>query len=223
VTLAALGALAVAFTGACGGHTPQIPDPRPIVNFTGARIRVDKARMDSINDWVTKEQDDISKDPAFMIMNTPTPDKSAYPWEHMRMSNDTVMVYFYNQVPETNLPFEIYGHLHLMAKMGRLAEWLPEAPAATGFDLERAILARVSDAWLLARTVYNAAPYAPLDELIYAKEAGYLDAFIFTSRPDKFAEARAKWARENPDAPEKYRAWFVKTFNREPPGLRTGG
>ena len=29
--------------------------------------------------------------------------------------------------------------------------------------------------------------------------------------------------RENPDAAERYRSWFVQTFNREPPGLRTAG
>jgi hypothetical protein len=222
LALGALGALAVALVGACAGHTPQIPDPRPIINYSGARIRVDKARMDSINQWVTREQDNITKDPAFMIVSNRTAN-DVYPWEHMRISHDTAAVYYNAQSPESDLPFEIYAHLHLMAKMGRLGEFLPQAANATGFDLERAILAKVADAWLLARTVYNAAPYEPLDELVYAKEDGYLDAFIFTARPDHFADARRKWAEENPDRAKEYRTWFLKTFNREPPGLRAGG
>jgi hypothetical protein len=59
-----------------------------------------------------------------------------------------------------------------------------------------------------------------LDELAYAREAGFLEAFIFTARPDEFAAARAEWARANPGAVERYREWFLDTFNREPPGLR---
>ena len=124
------------------------------------------------------------------------------------------------RAPDARVVFEIYGHLHLMARMGRQEEWLPEAPTATGYDLERAILSRISDAWLLGRTTFDTQPYAPLDELIYAKENGHLDAFIFTARPDEFAEARAEWARSKPGEAEAYRQWFLQAFSREPPGLR---
>jgi len=214
------GVLLLLLAAACGGHTPQIPDPRPIVNFNGARIHVERARMDSINEWVNREQDNITNDPTFMVETRPSVDE-VYPWDRMEISNDTVRLYFDARAPDSRIPVETYGHLHLMAKMGRLQEFLPEAATATGFDLEKAILGRVADAWLLGRTVYDVSPYAPLDELIYARDAGYLDAFIFTARPDEFAEARAEWARENPGRAEEYRTWFRKTFNREPPGLRT--
>jgi hypothetical protein len=219
----ALGIVAALAAAACsGGHGPAIPDPRPIVNFAGARIHVDKDRMAAINDWVNKEQTNITNDPAFFVDVKMAADE-VYPWERMRMSNDTVDVYIDPRAADSRLPLEIYGHLHLMAKMGRLEEWLPEAAGATGYELERAILSRVSDAWLLGRTVFDVPPYGPLDELIYAKESGYLDAFIFTARPDEFAEARGKWARENPGKSEEYRTWFLQTFNREPPGLRVTG
>jgi hypothetical protein len=107
-----------------------------------------------------------------------------------------------------------------MTTMGRQEEWLPEAPEAAGYELERAILSRAADAWILGRAVYNTVPYGPLDELAYAKEAGFLDAFIFTARPSEFAPARAEWVRANPGEMERYRDWFLETFNREPPGLR---
>jgi len=51
---------------------------------------------------------------------------------------------------------------------------------------------------------------------MYAHENGYLDAFLFTARPDAFADARSEWARESPEAAERYRSWFLETFNREP-------
>jgi hypothetical protein len=206
-------------TASCGGGQPSIPEPRPIIIFSGARIRVDPDSMQAVNEWVTREQKNIEEDPGFLVKTELAVD-AVYPWEGLQIQGDTVSVRVDPRAPDTRLPFEIYGHLHLMAQMGRQEEWLPEAPTATGYDLEHAILARVADAWLLGRTVFDTAPYGPLDEMIYAKDAGYLDAFIFTARPDEFGEARAAWAGEHPNAADTYHDWFVKTFNREPPGLR---
>lgn len=205
----------------CGGGAPEIPDPRPIVIYSGARIRVEAEEMREINEWVTREQTNITEDPTFLVETRVAPDE-VYPWEGMEIEGDTVRIYVYPGAPDTRLPHEIYGHLHLMVEMDRQEEWLPEAPDATGFDLERAILARVAESWLLGRTTFDTAPYGPLDELMWAWRDGWLDAFIFTARPDEFGQARLQWARENPDAAEDFRAWFLETFNREPPGARAG-
>jgi hypothetical protein len=216
--IAGLGGL----LSACAAGAPDIPAPRPIVIYSGARLRADPDSMKAVNAWVTREQDNIVNDPGFFVgFNLAV--EEVYPWEGLEfLGNDTVNYRIDPRASDARLVFEIYAHQHLMARMGRQEEWLPEAPTARGYDLERAILSRVADAWLLGRTTFDTQPYGPLDELIYAKDAGFLDAFIFTARPEEFAEARALWARENPDAAERYRSWFVKTFNREPPGLRAG-
>lgn len=217
----ALLAVAGLLAGGCAASMPDVPEPRTIIIHSGARINADHERMKEINKWVTEEQDNIVRDPSFLVALEVT-EGLVYPWEDMEIEGDTVRPRVDPRAPDTRLVMEIYGHLHLMVLMGRQAEWLPEAPEATGYELERAILSRTADAWLLGRTVFDTAPYGPLDELIYAKEAGFLDAFIFTARPDEFARERAAWARENPGETERYRNWFLETFNREPPGLRTG-
>jgi len=212
---------ASALLAGCGAAQSTIPEPRPIINYAGARIRVDKERMQAVNEWVLRQQDNIERDPGFWVISDLAVEE-VYPWEGLRFAgSDTVRVRVDPRAPDSGVVFQLYGHFHLMSRMGRLEEWLPEAPTATGYDLERAILSRVSDAWLLGRTVFNTQPYAPLDELIYSKENGYLDAFIFTARPEEFAEARAEWARADPGEAEAYRQWFVQTFSREPPGLRS--
>lgn len=203
----------------CGPATPELPTPRPVIIHSGARIKADEVRLDSINAWVSREQDNITNDPSFLI-DTRSSTSEVYPWSHIEYGKDTVRIWVDQQYPDAVVPFNIYAHLHLMVRMGRQAEWLPEAPHAQGFELEQAILARVADAWLLARSVYGAAPYAPLDEIMYAHENGYLDALIFTARPREFVDARTQWAREHPEATTQYRNWFAQTFNREPPGLR---
>jgi hypothetical protein len=154
------------------------------------------------------------------VITRPTADE-AYPWEQLNVREDSVTVRVPMGVQDAHLVYQIYGHLHLMVEMGRQEEWLPEAPNAVGYELERAILSRTADAWILGRTVFNTQPYGPLDELAYAKEAGHLDAFVFTARPNEFVSERAAWVRANPGQMERYREWFLDTFSREPPGLRT--
>jgi len=204
---------------ACAAAGPAIPVPRPIVVHSGERIRVDQERMEEVNAWVTREQRNIQEDPSFWVVTSPVMGEPL-PWEGMRISQDTVTLQVPIGASDASLVYQIYGHQHLMVTMGRQEEWLPEAPDAVGYELERAIVSRVADAWILGRTVFDTQPFGPLDELAYAKEAGFLDAYIFTARPDDFAASRSEWARENPGRTETYREWFIDTFNQEPPGLR---
>jgi len=62
-----------------------------------------------------------------------------------------------------------------------------------------------------------------LEELVYANENGYLNAMLLTARGDEFKEERQAWLKDDPEALERYRRWFVDTFSREPPGLRETG
>jgi len=176
--------------------------------------------MKEVNEWVAREDVNIEEDPSFMVITSPVVSEP-FPWEGMVLGTDSVTVQLSLGARDAELVYQIYGHLHLMVQMGRQEEWLPEAPAAVGYELERAIVERAADAWILGRTVFDTAPFGPLDELAYSLDAGFLDAFIFTARPGEFAASRAEWARANPGETERYRDWFVQTFNREPPGIRT--
>jgi hypothetical protein len=211
--------VALAAASGCSSGAPVIPPPRPIIIHSGARIRADHEEMKVVHEWVTREQDNIANDPSFWVVSSPVLEET-FPWEGMVISNDTVTVRVPLGATDGQLVYQIYGHLHLMSTMGRQEEWLPEAPDAVGYELERAIVARAADAWILGRTVFDTQPFGPLDELAYAKYEGFLDAFIFTARPDDFAASRAEWARSNPGESDRYRSWFLETFNREPPGIR---
>ena len=204
----------------CAGVMPEIATPRPIIIHSGVRLRVEHERMIVVNEWVVREQENIVEDPTFLVVTIPSIN-DVYIWDQLEIEGDTVRTPVNASAADSRLVHEIYAHLHLMVDMGRQDEWLPEAPDAVGYALERAILARVADAWLLGRTVFGVAPYGPLDELMYAKEAGFLDAFVFTARPSEFALVRAEWASANPGEIDRYRDWFLETFNIDPPGLRS--
>ena len=169
--------------------------------------------------WIRVQQENITADPSFWIIANSVPTQN-YPWEGLRISNDTTQVGVPLSAPDAGSIMSLYGHFHMMKVMERLEEFLPEAMDAEGYELEKAILTRVSDAWLYGRAVFDMMPYGPLDELLYSAEYGYLDAFILTARTDEFEEERKEWIEANPGGPDEYRRWFIETFEREPPGLR---
>jgi hypothetical protein len=216
----------LAFVGAavtaCSGGAPDLPEPRPIVIRSGARLYAEQARMDTTDTWVRAQSENIEMDPTFMIESVPR-DTPSYPWESLFIIADTAKIGVQMGFDLAQSVFQLYAHYHLMKEKGRIEEFLPGGGDLEGFALERAILARVADAWFLARAVYQSVPFEPLEEILYANENGYLDAMILTAREEEFEEERAAWLEEDPAGLDRYRAWFLETFSREPPGLRKTG
>ncbi len=204
--------------GGCATGQVEAPSPRPIIVSSGERLRADTARIDSIFAWLTVQTRKIQEDPTFLIAETPTA-RETLPWKTLTLIGDTAKIQYDRAHPDITTAYDVYAHLHLMKKMGRLDEWLPDHADAEGFELERVIVDRMADAWLLGRTSFDAPPYTPLDELIYAREAGYLDPYLLVARADEFPQDKADWEQANPGKLDEYRAWFMRVFRREPPGM----
>jgi hypothetical protein len=174
--------------------------------------------MDTIYMWLTEENENIELDPTFLIDNVPAA-RESLPWETLRIVGDTARLQFDRAHPDVITPFNIYAHLHLMRELGRLDEWLPDHAEAEGFELERAIVIRMADAWLVGRAIFDAPAYRPLDEVVYAREAGFLDAYLLVARAEEFPEERERWEEEEPGRLEEYREWYRRVFEGDPPGL----
>ena len=219
-----LGLMASVAAAACGSGEVSLPPPRPIVVTSGERLRADPERMDSIYAWLQLENANIEEDPSFLIEGVPAA-RQSLPWQTLTINEkaDTARFQYDRAHPDVTTAFNVYAHLHLMKRRNLLSQWLPEHANEEGFDLERAIVGRVADAWLLGRAVFDAPAYQPLDELVYAKEAGYLDAYLLVARPQEFADARQRWEAEKPAEREAYRTWFRRAFNKEPPGVEATG
>lgn len=207
---------------ACGSSGEALPTPRPLIIHSGARITADPEKMEEVDRWIRDEITAIQEDPSFLVSRVEV-EQETYPWDGLEIIGDTVRFRIEHAANDALTSYEIYAHLRLMEAMGRLQEWLPRAPQLDDYGREREIVDRTADSWLYGRAIFDAQPYRPLDELIYARDAGWLDAFIFTAQPDRFAAARAAWLQENPGVEEEYRSWFQDTFSRNPPGMRGEG
>ena len=217
--LTAVLAATLGWAGCGSGRTVMVPPTRPIIVSSGERLRAAPERMDSIVVWLEAETINIQEDPTFLIRAVPTA-RETLPWLGLTIEGDTASIQYDRAHPDITTVFDVYAHLHLMKSMGRLDEWLPEHADKEGFELEREIVARAADVWLIGRAAFGAPAYGPLDELIYAREAGYLDPFILVARSEEFAEERAAWDAERAEELAAYRTWFRRVFDREPPGLR---
>ena len=200
---------------ACASQVPAIM-PRSIVVYSGERIQPESARMEEVEAWLTPELDRINLDPAFLIRLSAVREE-VYPWDGLEIVADTADLVLTDTAADAEAPFLVYGYLRLMDSRGLLVEAYPGTEGLTGYALERAILERVAEVWLLGRSVFDTQPYGPLDELVYAREFGFLDDFIFATQPDRFPGEEDAHRTENPGREEEFRRWFQNTFGSDGP------
>jgi len=209
-----LGALAL---GGCAG-TPAPPQTRTVVNFTGQRIQADPEAMVEVDKWLRPQLDDIERNPGFLIRLLQE-DRTLYPWETLEITGDTAQLSVQRGTSDAETPFLLYAHFRLMSGRPEMERWLPEGVGLEGVPLEVAILERIAQVWLLGRSVFDTSPYGPLDEILYAREGGFLQELVLATQTERFAQERDAYFAEQPEREEAFRSWFLRTFEREGPGF----
>lgn len=213
----------VATMAACAQRAEVAPDPRPIVNRQGARLSLEDDRAQEIFRWVDTQIEEIEQNPSFWVITTGS-SSDLLPWETLDLTptGDSATVQFPTTVPDVQQVYQIYAHLHITRVRGTIAEWLPGADTLSGWDLEVATVGRMAEAWLLGRASYNFTPYAPVDQLVYASEAGMLEPLLLSLRGFEYPEARDAWLEENPDGEAEFRAWYESTLGGVPEPIAGG-
>jgi hypothetical protein len=209
-----LALAAVSSLVGCASSAAEAEPPRPIVIQSGERLNVERERMTEILTWVQAEIDNIEQDPTFLIDIQPA-STDVYPWETLRIEGDTARVQARRTNPDLASVYQIYAHLHLMRSMDRVDDWIPGGSAMDEWTFEQEVVGRLTDAWLLGRASYGFVPSRLMDELMYAKEAGQLEAMLLTIRGFEFPEERDAWLAARPGADERFKAWYRETFGRE--------
>lgn len=200
----------------CGSGGPsQLPEPRPLIIQSGARLTMtDDVRMREVYDQVDDLMNVIITDPSFLI-SSDSDARDVYPWETLEVVPDTAYIRFQRTAPDIRDPYQIYAFLHLMREEGRIGDYLPEAEGVDDWTFELEAMKTAADAWLLGRAYFDLAPYSLMDEVMYASEAGYLPELLLALRPGEFEEARETL---DPVRQRAFESWYRETFGDDPPG-----
>ncbi|MFO7586781.1 MAG: hypothetical protein R6X22_01795 [Gemmatimonadota bacterium] len=137
---------------------------------------------------------------------TPEP---AFPWNAVEPESDsTVVVATPGNLREAGRAYENYAVL----RMHVIRERDPDAPCDSIVTWEAEAVSAFADGWIVARTLFGGPPFAPLDEIAFARAGGHLEALI-ADRQDRWAGACAgEWATAHPGAVEAYRTWRETGF-----------
>ena len=210
------GVLFAAGLTGCAAPLPP-PQTRSVIVYTGERILPSSERMAEVEAWLQPVVEDIGLNPTFLI-RVIQEDVTRYPWDALDLVADTADVRVADAALDGETPYMIYAFLRLMQERDAVDEWIPEAEGLEGFQVEEAIVSRIADVWLLGRSVFDTQPFGPMDELLYAKEFGYLTDFLLATQGDRFTEAADQYREANPDKAVEFRDWFLRTFERDGPG-----
>lgn len=142
----------------------------------------------------------------------PSTPRPAYPWNAVIPQSDSVV----NVVTPGNLrEADRAYHNYAVMRMRVIRGTDPDDPCDALVERERVVLSSFVDGWVLARTLFGGPPFAPLDELAFARDAGHLPALLAAYRDVSVGACAATWAEEHPAEIAAYRAWRDEAF----PGL----
>ena len=103
----------------------------------------------------------------------------------------------------------------------------PDVSCEELFDRELAAVGGFVDGWIAARTIFGGPPFAPLDELAFARADGVLEGLIAERGDRQLGGCLAVWRAAHPEAVEAYRAWrrarYLGTGGDEGSGAAHGG
>jgi hypothetical protein len=220
---AVVGVVMAATVGACAQRPEVVQEPRPIVNRQGTRLSLEDDRAQEIFLWVDAQIAEIQQNPSFWVITSPS-SSDLLPWETLDLTptGDSATVQFPTTVPDVQQVYQIYAHLNITRVRGEIAAWLPGADTLTGWDLEVAMVERMADAWYMGRASYSFTPYPPVDQLVYASEAGMLEPLLLSLRGFEFPDARDAWIEANPGGEAEFRAWYESTLGGTPEPIAGG-
>jgi hypothetical protein len=128
----------------------------------------------------------------------------AYPWNAVRPESDsTARVRVPANYREARRAYYAYAV--------RIMEAIRGSPPSTrcGASVRREVdaVSAFVDGWIVTRTLFGGPAFPPLDALVFARDAGHLQAALVELGGSRLGGCARRWARQNPEAVEAYRAW----------------
>lgn len=143
----------------------------------------------------------------------------AYPWAAVRVRSDsTAQVSVPGNYREGRRAYYNYA----VKKMELVRSETPASSCATAVEREVELVSAFVDGWIVARTLYGGPAFAPLDALVFARDAGHLPAMLVDLGDSAIGGCLDRWRRQHPDRIAAYREWREGHFDAPRPAERAG-
>ena len=138
--------------------------------------------------------------------------EAAYPWNAVTPTSDsTVNVIMPGNLREADRAY--YNYAVMRMRVVRRQD--PDESCEVLIEAEEKVLSSYVDGWILARTLFGGPAFAPVDELVFAREVGLLRPLLSARGDTSIGVCAEQWAAENPDEIAAYESWREEAF----PGL----
>ena len=133
----------------------------------------------------------------------------AYPWNAVSPTSDsTVNIVTPGNFREADRAY----HNYAVMRMRVVRELDPDASCETLMQAEEEVLSSYVDGWILARTLFGGPAFAPMDELVFAREANLLRPLLAAHGNTSIGVCSEEWAAEHPDEISAYETWRAMAF-----------
>lgn len=152
---------------------------------------------------------DLEEDPEVLYYTTfgrpadPEDPAPSLPWNAVDVVTDSLAaVITPGDLREADRAYVNYAVLRMRAVRSD-----PDVPCDTVMARELEAVGGFVEGWVVARTLFGGPPYAPLDELVFARRDAVL-AGLVAAREDPYLGGCVRvWREAHPDAVEAYRRW----------------
>lgn len=128
----------------------------------------------------------------------------AYPWNAVRPESDSTAQV---RVPANYREARRAYYAYAVRTMEGIRGSPPAARCGESVQREVDAVAAFVDGWIVTRTLFGGPAFPPLDALALARDAGHLPAMLVDLGDPRLGGCLRRWARQNPEELEAYRAW----------------
>ena len=148
-----------------------------------------------------------ARDSLLITVPTATPvaaAMSAYPWNAVSPTSDsTVNVVMPGNLREADRAY--YNYAVMLMRVVRSQD--PDGSCEALVEAEEKVLSSYVDGWIVARTLFGGPAFAPMDELVFAREASLLRPLLAARGNTSIGVCADEWATDHPDEITSYESW----------------